>query len=304
MPPSMRAQTLTHKKRTGKRQEEAARRAKLLSLIQRGESARKASRETGVSRTTATRIKRAYESSEKVALKKLLDPEGNHAGRKTVLSADEEHLVVQRTIHAAQRGFAVDNTVMSTVHAKIAADRCAKYANVLPSPDAIRSFRARNRSLAYRVAENVTTARLAAENLPHISSLKRALQQVEHDYPGIFSEPSRIWNWDETAVLGEYGKKVRCYASATTHSGGARRSIRDSGKHVTAGIAVAACGSIAPLFLIASGKRVVTAWKKPLRREDYTDSQGVPHWLCGRAGFRQKQLSTSESAVPLIGKLS
>ena len=102
---------------------------------------------------------------------------------------------------------------------------------------------------------------------------------MEGDYPGIFSEPSRIWNWDATAVMGEYGKKVRCYASAATHSGCARRSIRDSGKYVTAGIAVAACGNIAPLFLVASGKRVVSTWKKPLSRKDFTDSQRVPHWL-------------------------
>ena len=74
----------------------------------------------------------------------MLDPESNHAGRKKVLSADEERLLVDRRLHAVRRGFAVDNTVMSTVHAKIAADRYAKYANGLPSPDAIRSFRARN----------------------------------------------------------------------------------------------------------------------------------------------------------------
>ena len=43
---------------------------------------------------------------------------------------------------------------MSTVHARISTNRCMKYAHGLPSPDAIRSFRAPNSSLAYCVAEN------------------------------------------------------------------------------------------------------------------------------------------------------
>ena len=181
-------------------------------------------------------------------LQKLLDPENNHAGRKTVLSQCEEKLVVELTIHAAKHGFAVENSVMSTVHARIAADRNEKFARGLPSPDAIRSFRARNRSLPYRVAENVSSSRLEAENPAHVLTLKLAFEKIEQDHPGIFSDLRRIWNWDETAVSGEYGRKVRCYTSSSTHSGGSRRSIKDAGKHVTAGIAVAACRNIAPLF--------------------------------------------------------
>ena len=85
-------------------------------------------------------------------LQKLLDSENNHTGRKTVLSQCEEKLVVERTFHAAEHGFAVDNSTMSTVNTCIAADRNVKFTRGLPSVDAIRSFRARNRSLSYRVA--------------------------------------------------------------------------------------------------------------------------------------------------------
>ena len=79
---------------------------------------------------------------------------------------------------------------MSTVHAKISADRCARYANGLLSPDAICSFRARNRFLAYRVAKNVSGARLAAENQSHIMTLANALKRVEENHPGIFWTPA------------------------------------------------------------------------------------------------------------------
>ena len=66
---------------------------------------------------------------------------------------------------------------------------------------------------------------------------------------------------------------------------GSRRSTKDAGKHVTAGIAVDACGNIAPLFLLALGKRVLNAWKQPLSKSDFTNSYGVLHWLCEENWF-------------------
>ena len=186
MPPSMRAQTLANKRRINKRKEGRASRAQLLYLMQEGKSAFQASKKTGVSRTTATKSKAAYDRSSRDELQKLLDPENNHAGRKTVLSQCEEKLVIERTLHAAKHGFAVENSIMSTVHARIAADRCVKYAHGLPSPDHIRSFRARNRSLAYCVAENVSSARLAAENQSHVLTLKQVFEKVEQEHPGFF----------------------------------------------------------------------------------------------------------------------
>ena len=189
MPPSMRAQAPAHKRQIAKRKEEGDRRAKVLSLVEGGDSALKASGKTGVSGSTATRIKKAYQSSNTQELKTLLNTEDNYAGRKPVLSPHEEPLVVSRALHAARHGFAVENDVMSTVHAKMSADRCARYANGLPSSDAIRSFRARNRSLAYRVAENVSSARLAAENQSHIMTLENALKRVEENHPGMFGPP-------------------------------------------------------------------------------------------------------------------
>lgn len=55
-------------------------------------------------------------------------------------------------------------------HARIAADRTEKYWRGLPYPDAIRSFRASKRSVAFHMAGNVSNTRLAAENMtmsPH-----------------------------------------------------------------------------------------------------------------------------------------
>ena len=48
------------------------------------------------------------------------------------------------------------------------------------------------------------------------------------------------------------------------------------------------CGSLwehCLLFLVASGKRVVSTWKEPLCERNFTGSQGIPHWLCGLQWF-------------------
>ena len=58
MSPSMRAQTQAYKKIISRRKAKRVRRESLLSYIKGGDSALKAPRKTGVSRTTATRIKK------------------------------------------------------------------------------------------------------------------------------------------------------------------------------------------------------------------------------------------------------
>lgn len=174
---------------------------------------------------------------------------------------------------------------MTTVNVRIAADSSNMYAKGVSSPDAIRSFRARNRSLANRAAANLSRARLLAQSNTHIQTLKHPLETVDQLHPGIFLDASRIWNWDNTSVLIEYGKPFRCYTSSRVHSGSARRSIWDSGKHVTAGITVAACGSVAFIFIVASGKRVWGASNYLLSKQDFTCSLSIPRCLCGEKLF-------------------
>ena len=122
------------------------------------------------------------------------------------------------------------------------------FPNRVPSSDAIRSFRARHRELAYRASQNVSMARLAADNPKHMGSLKEVILKIQTEFPEVLRDPQKIWNWDETAVCGEYGRKVKCFTSSSSKQGGARLGIKDPGKHLTAGLAVAACGNIASLF--------------------------------------------------------
>ena len=160
----MRAQTIGHKKRLAKRKAERVRRAKAHVLLLRGQSARETSTQTDVSLSTVYCIKRALKNQDKEGLEKVLDPESHFPGRRPILSEAEERLVVSRTLEAAERGFAVNCALMKSVQGKIAQDGRKPFSRGVPSSDAIRSFRARHREITFRTAEQVSSARLAAEN--------------------------------------------------------------------------------------------------------------------------------------------
>ena len=92
----------------------------------------------------------------------------------------------------------------------------------------------------------------------------------------MFSDP-QIWNWDETAVCGEYGHETKCVGSSRNNQGGARWEIKDPGEQLTAGIAMSASENVAPLLHIAPGKKVMKSWRTPLEPTDFTEKNGVKH---------------------------
>lgn len=173
----------------------------------------------------------------------------------------------RQTLVAARGRFAVENVGLIAVVTRTAADSRQVFANGIPSPDAARSSRARSRQITYCVAESVTSARLSDQNINRCPALKTVLVDVDKEYPGPLSNPRKIWGWEETAVLCEYGKKKWCYESASRNRGGARRSVRESGKHVTLGIANAAWRNFAPLLLAASRKGKMAAYLIQLARK-------------------------------------
>ena len=83
------------------------------------------------------------------AINKLISPD-TKAGKTTVLSPDEERIVVQRLKFVASRGAAVGYCSLRYMMAKIAADGRNGYKNGIPSEEALRSFRSRHRDLTFR----------------------------------------------------------------------------------------------------------------------------------------------------------
>ena len=184
----MRCQAIAHNKRLGKRKAERIKREKALQLLRRGICPREVSTRSGVTRTTVYNLRKEIIDEDTQQLAKLLDPENHLAGLCTVLISTKESLVVEKTLEAAEKGFAVDCSLMKSIQGEIAAGRKTSFSNCVPSFDARRSFRARHRELAYRASQNVSMSRLAAENPAHMGSLKEVILQLQEEFPEVLRD--------------------------------------------------------------------------------------------------------------------
>lgn len=64
----------------------------------------------GVTRTTVSNIRKATIEEDMQRLAKLLDPEKHFAGRGTVFTSAKQSLVVDKTLEAAEKVFAVSSS--------------------------------------------------------------------------------------------------------------------------------------------------------------------------------------------------
>ena len=216
-------------------------------------------RQTGVSRATVDRLYHAVRVKDESLQEKLLNPSMNQAGRKPVISRDESVMIKDHIKYAAKHGFATSVEDMTSVMYDIASDGRKPFRTDtgLPSADAIRHWRAVNRDITYRNVENKDAAKLHAEIYDHVASFPKVLRDVGNDFPGIFQNPYRLWNLDETAVSCEYGKKRKVFGAADTHHGGytAWHASKMS-KHITAIISVSASRLKASPFFRCSWKEL------------------------------------------------
>lgn len=74
-------------------------------------------------------------------------------GRSTFLSLEEENMIVECIHFAAQRGFALTVPALKTIIVRIAADVLPGWLGGLPCDDAVWTFRARHREIAFRNSE-------------------------------------------------------------------------------------------------------------------------------------------------------
>ena len=81
-------------------------------------------------------------------------------GRKYIFNAIEEQILSEQMICAASRWFAINDDMLKNLMAKIASEGRPGWKNGILYPDAIRSFRARHRELAYRNQEDKDSATL------------------------------------------------------------------------------------------------------------------------------------------------
>ena len=186
-------------------------------------------------------------------------------------------MIVSHPLWSARRGLAADNAELKSLMARIANDgRPRNFKSGVPSPDAIRSFRARHPEMRFRKSESKATVKLSGENYDHVSTYATVLKEVKSDYPAIFDHGDYVWNMDETHVDGEFGKRKSVYSPADSHHRGfvATKKHGGDGRHVTVVLAVSASGKKAPPFFIVESKRNMSNWYYKLEKEEYKISSG------------------------------
>ena len=270
MPPSMRRQTIKQKKHIAKQAQRCHNRSEALILLKasgktkpynKALSNRDIAAMTNVPRTIVNQLCKLMHDNNYIAISKLISPD-IRAGRTTILSPEEERIVVQRLKFVASRGAAVGYRSLRYMMANIAADGRKGYVNGVPSDEAIRSFRSRHRDLTFRAQENKERVKLHAESVSHIQPFFDIINDIGKNHPGMLTNPNRIWNLDETAVDGRYGKREKVFLSSDSHHGGfvACSTNKASQKHITAVVCVSASGLKTPPFFIVAGKRINARW--------------------------------------------
>ena len=104
--------------------------------------------QSGVTRTTARRIKSAMEAKDDASLARLLTPTENHAGHPPLLTPDKEVNLVVRIKFAAAHGFSVDRLELKTMASKYVRKKRAMSEDWLPSNEWAVSFRSRNKDIS------------------------------------------------------------------------------------------------------------------------------------------------------------
>lgn len=267
MPLSMRRQTAQMKKAKLKQEARIAARTRAIEII-RNEvtkdkrlSNRKIASITSVPLRTVNVLRNAVQHNNKGVIEQYLSSD-TRAGKRRVLTNEEEAMIVQKIKSAALRGAAIGYEGLKYMMTRIASDGREGFPHNTPSNDTIRAFRARHREITYRATENKEVAKLNAERKSHVQPFFDIIADIGGRNEGLLTDGSRIWNLDETSVDFTYGKREKSFTSSGSNHGGFKKckTLYSSNKHISALVAVSAAGHKTPPFFIIQGKKINVAW--------------------------------------------
>ncbi|XP_073991864.1 uncharacterized protein [Rhodnius prolixus] len=135
---------------------------------------------------------------------KGISPVSRRMGPSTVLTSEEEEVLVLWISSVARAGFPITKTqlLMSVRQLIKKLDRPNPFSNNLPGKSWYKGFRNRHPETATRISENLTVSRANVTN----ASLKAWYDEVsrymnEEGIADVLEEPARLFNADETAFL-------------------------------------------------------------------------------------------------------
>lgn len=171
---------------------------KAMEEVSKGCSVSAASKKYGVPRTTLIdKLAGKYEPDAK-------------PGQPTILKSDEEALLVKWILKLARLGFSVTKSQLLDSVAELTKklNKSSKFSEGRPGKKWFTGFLKRHPELAQRVSQNLTAAcsNLTENNIQNwFEKINNYL--VENNFTEVVSDPTRMFNCDETAFFLHHSNK-------------------------------------------------------------------------------------------------
>jgi hypothetical protein len=188
---------------------------------------------------------------------------GIHCGRVggiTLLTPDEEKLIVHALIKLGEWGFGIDREAVKTIVMDYlkSVEHSTRTADGKPSQEFILSFERRHASvLSRRIGQTLPANRAYACNPLVVQDFFDKLQSV-FDRCGLRDRPQNVFNVDETGFQTDIGKpKLLCgKGSRNPH-----KTVASTNKTMyTVATCCSAVGQFLPMYVVYKGKNIYSTW--------------------------------------------
>ncbi|XP_030748969.1 uncharacterized protein LOC115877041 [Sitophilus oryzae] len=195
-----------------------------------------------------------YKIPRRTILNKLKCRHSKKPGHQPIFTADEEREFVQCIISLGDYGFPVNMQELRNIIKNYLA-RCGREVKVFkentPGTDWLKGFLVRNPELSQRFAENVKRMRAAVDE-PMIRSFFENLSDELRDVP-----PTNIWNFDETNLSDDPGKKKVIVKKGSKYPELIRNASKTSISVMFSGNAA---GELLPPYIVYRANKMWTTW--------------------------------------------
>lgn len=208
-------------------------------------------------RLTVRKAAEQYNIPKSTINRKVRGKHMNPVGHPTVLSREDEEMLVQNIVIAGNWGFPFSRKDIQYV-VKSYLDRRGiqpkQFSNNLPGQCWCRNFLKRNRQLlSERLAENIKRCRAAVNH----ETMKKYFAELKISLEGV--PPERILNFDETNITDDPGKSKVVVRKGTKYP----EKIMDSSKaSVSVMFTGSASGVLLPPYVVYKAEHLYDSWKE------------------------------------------
>lgn len=197
---------------------------------------------------------RDYKLSKSLLFRRIHAQQTNKPGGQTVLSPNEEAIIVKRLIQCSDFGFPLqpmDLRVIVKTYLDEEGRTVPKFSLNLPGPDWAAGFIKRNKALTLRVANDIKRSR-AAVSEQCLRDYHARLTEELKDIP-----PSNIFNYDETNLADKTSASTFLFRRGVKYPD---RIINMTKSCVTIMMCGSADGTLLPPFIIYKAENLYDSW--------------------------------------------